>query len=34
METHGIDKTERNWEAIRQMFYRQREKSLKSNGVK
>lgn len=34
MESHGIDKTERNWEAIRQMYYRQREKSLKSNGVK
>lgn len=29
MESHGIDKTERNWEAIRQMYYRLREKSLK-----
>lgn len=34
METHCIDKTERNWEAIRQMYYRQREKSLKSDRVK
>lgn len=33
MEAHGIDATERNWEAIRQMFYRQREKSLKTNSV-
>ncbi len=30
MESHGIDKTERNWEAIRQMYYRLREKNLKS----
>ena len=34
METHCIDKTERNWEAIRQMYYRQREKSIKSNNAK
>lgn len=29
MESHGIDKSERNWEAIRQMYYRLRGKSLK-----
>lgn len=29
MEVHGIDKIERNWEAIRQMYYRERDKSLK-----
>lgn len=34
MESHGIDKDERNWEAIRQMFYRQREKNLRSRDVK
>lgn len=34
MEKHGIDKTEKNHEAIRQMYKRQRDKNLKPNGVK
>lgn len=29
MAKHGIDNTERNWETIRQMFKRLRDKSLK-----
>ena len=33
MEKHGIDSTERNWEAIRQMYSRQRKKSLKSSAL-
>lgn len=28
MDRHGIERTEQNWEAIRQMFYRQRKKDL------
>lgn len=27
MDRHGIDRSERNWEAIRQMYYRLRKKS-------
>lgn len=33
MEKHGIDTTEKNHEAIRQMYKRQRDKNLKPNGV-
>lgn len=33
MEDHCIEKTERNWEAIRQMYYRQREKNIRANNV-
>ncbi len=31
MANHGIEATEQNWEAIRQMFKRLRDKSLKTN---
>lgn len=34
MAVHGIDNTEQNWETIRQMFYRLRDKSIKSASVK
>lgn len=33
MAVHGITDDERNWETIRQMFKRLRDKSLKSRGV-
>jgi len=31
MATHGIDPTEKNWETIRQMFKRLRDKSSRAN---
>ena len=31
MATHGIEPTGKNWETIRQMFKRMRDKSIKSN---
>ena len=34
MAVHGIENTERNWETIRQMFYRLRDKSTKFTAVK
>ena len=34
MADHGIEPTEKNWETIRQMFKRLRDKSLKSSNVK
>ncbi len=34
MEMHGIDNNAKNHEAIRQMFKRQRDKNIKTNGVK
>lgn len=33
MANHGIDNSERNWETIRQMFKRLRDKSIKSGGL-
>lgn len=33
MEMHGIDSTEKNHEAIRQMFKRQRDKNIKNRNV-
>ena len=34
MAAHGIEPTEKNWETIRQMFKRLRDKSIKSDTVK
>lgn len=34
MAAHGIENTERNWETIRQMYYRYRDKSTKPTAVK
>lgn len=34
MASHGIENTERNWETIRQMYKRLRDKSIKSRDVK
>lgn len=33
MANHGIENTERNWETIRQMFKRLRDKSIKTSDV-
>lgn len=32
MDRHGIERSERNWEAIRQMYYRLRKKSQVQQG--
>ena len=34
MEMHGIENTPQNWETIRQMYKRMRDKSVKSKDVK
>lgn len=33
MAAHGIEDTEKNWETIRQMFKRLRDKSIKSSSI-
>ena len=34
MDKHGIEPTAQNWETIRQMYKRMRDKSVKSESVK